>query len=83
MSEWVKCIGANNSVIYVNLAAVLTMTEYGSGTRLALLGSSQTYLDVLESPTDMLTLPRIVNNSTSSLRGHNTRREEGLFEAPM
>jgi len=39
MSEWVKCTGANNSVIYVNLATVLTMTEYGSGTRLALLGN--------------------------------------------
>ena len=50
MSEWVNCTGINGASILVNLENVLTITNYGTGTRLALSGNSQTYVDVAEAP---------------------------------
>ena len=44
---------------FVNLENVLTITNYGTGTRLALSGNSQTYVDVAEAPAEVLALPRI------------------------
>ena len=59
MSEWVNCTGINGTSILVNLENVLTITNYGTGTRLALSGNSQTYVDVAEAPAEVLALPRI------------------------
>jgi hypothetical protein len=59
MSEWVNCTGINGASIFVNLENVLTITNYGAGTRLALSGNSQTYVDVAEAPAEVLALPRI------------------------
>ena len=59
MSEWVNCTGINGASILVNLENVLTITNYGTGTRLALSGHSQTYVDVAEAPAEVLALPRI------------------------
>ena len=66
MSEWVKCSGINGVSIFVNLANVLTMSTYGAGTRLALSGNSQTYVDVAETPTEILVLPRLTRHRNSS-----------------
>lgn len=59
MCEWVNCTGINGASILVNLENVLTITNYGTGTRLALSGNSQTYVDVAEAPTEVLALPRL------------------------
>ena len=59
MSEWVNCTGINGASILVNLENVLTITNYGTGTRLALFGNSQTYVDVAEAPAEVLALPRL------------------------
>ena len=59
MSEWVNCTGINGASILVNLENVLTVTNYGTGTRIALSGNSQTYVDVAEAPAEVLALPRI------------------------
>lgn len=59
MSEWVNCTGINGAHVFVNLANVLTITSYGAGTRLAMSGNSQTYLDVAETAAEILALPRI------------------------
>jgi hypothetical protein len=59
MSEWVNCTGINGASILVNLENVLTITNYGAGTRLALSGNSQTYVDVAEPPAEVLALPRV------------------------
>ena len=59
MSEWVNCTGINGASILVNLENVLTITNYGTGTRLALSGNSQSYVDVAEAPAEVLALPRI------------------------
>jgi hypothetical protein len=69
MSEWVNCTGINGARILVNLENVLTITNFGTGTRLAMSGNSQTYVDVAEAPTEVLALPRIGEgfDSTSSL----------------
>ena len=59
MSEWVNCTGINGASILVNLENVLTINNYGTGTRVALSGNSKTYVDVKEAPAEVLTLPRI------------------------
>ena len=59
MSEWVNCTGINGASILVNLENVLTITNYGTGTRVALSGNSQTYVDVAEAPAEVLALPRL------------------------
>ena len=59
MSEWVNCTGINGASILVNLENVLTITNYGTGTRLALTGNSQSYVDVAEAPAEVLALPRL------------------------
>lgn len=68
MSEWVNCTGINGASILVNLENVLTITNYGTGTRVALSGNSQTYVDVAEAPAEVLALPRLgkVFDPTSS-----------------
>jgi hypothetical protein len=63
MSEWVKCTGINGASILVNLENVLTITSFGTGTRLALSGNSQSYVDVAEAPAIVLTLPRMSASS--------------------
>ena len=59
MSEWVNCTGINGVSILVNLDNVLTITNYGTGMRLALSGNSQTYADVADAQAEVLTLHRI------------------------
>ena len=59
MSDWVNCTGLDGATKFVNLANVLTITSFGAGTRLALAGNSQTYVDVAETPVEVLALPRI------------------------
>jgi hypothetical protein len=84
MTEWVNCTGINGASILVNLENVLTITNYGTGTRLALSGNSQTYVDVAEAPAEVLALPRMGReigkdfNPTSS-RSH---QETNLSHAP-
>jgi hypothetical protein len=68
MSEWVNCTGVNGASILVNLENVLTITNYGTGTRLALSGNSQTYVDVAEAPSEVLLLPRMGEQFTSVSR---------------
>jgi hypothetical protein len=81
MSEWVNCTGINGASILVNLENVLTITNYGTGTRLALSGNSQTYVDVAEAPAEVLALPRMGNefHSTGS-RAYN--QETNLSPPP-
>lgn len=69
MSEWVKCTGINGASILVNLGNVLTITSFGTGTRLALSGNSQSYVDVAEAPAIVLTLPRMGVSASSNHRG--------------
>jgi hypothetical protein len=83
MSEWVKCTGVNGVSSFVNLAAVLTMTSYGTGTRLALLGNSQTYVDVAETPDEILALPRIGGGADLPPHERPVGSDESLFENPM
>ena len=59
MSQWVKCTGAGDAgtEVFVNLDLALTMSDYGSGTRIALTGNagtSQSYVDVSETPAQIL-----------------------------
>src|SRR5215203_6163372 len=65
MSEWVKCSAVNGVNIFVNLTNVLTMSNYGAGTRLALSGNSQTYVDVAETPPEILALPKVSRTQDS------------------
>ena len=67
MSEWVSCTGINGASVFVNLAMVLTITSYGTGTRLALSGNSQTYIDVAETPREVLSRPRIGEHVDSAV----------------
>jgi hypothetical protein len=66
MSEWVKCTGINGASVLVNLENVLTITSFGTGTRLALSGNSQSYVDVAEAPAIVLTLPRMSMSASSN-----------------
>ena len=80
MSEWVNCTGINGASILVNLENVLTITNYGTGTRVALSGNSQTYVDVAEAPAEVLALPRIVKGfAPVSSRPHD---QEHTFGQP-
>jgi hypothetical protein len=83
MSEWVKCSGVNGVSIFVNLANVLTMNIYGAGTRLALSGNSQTYVDVAETPIEILALPKVSKNPDSFNYGQPPNEDQSYFEAPM
>ena len=74
MSEWVKCTGINGASILVNLENVLTITSFGTGTRLALSGNSQSYVDVAEAPAMVLTLPRMSMSASS----HHRSQEQAL-----
>jgi len=81
MSEWVNCTGINGASILVNLENVLTITNYGTGTRLALSGNSQTYVDVAEVPTEVLALPRIGKGfDLASSRSYD--QEQTLSQTP-
>ena len=81
MSEWVNCTGINGASILVNLENVLTITNYGTGTRVALSGNSQTYVDVAEAPAEVLALPRLgkVFDPTSS---HTHDQDTSLRHTP-
>ena len=68
MSEWVNCTGINGASILVNLENVLTITSFGTGTRLALSGNSQSYVDVAEAPAVVLTLARMSMSTSSNHR---------------
>ena len=81
MSEWVNCTGINGASILVNLENVLTITNYGAGTRLALSGNSQTYVDVAEAPTEVLTLPRI-GKQFAPIGGRADNQEQILSQTP-
>jgi hypothetical protein len=81
MSEWVNCTGINGARILVNLENVLTITNYGTGTRLALSGNSQTYVDVAEVPAEVLTLPRIGKEFTP-ISSHPYDQEQTLSPTP-
>jgi hypothetical protein len=81
MSEWVNCTGINGASILVNLENVLTITYYGTGTRLALSGNSQTYVDVAEAPAKVLALPRIGKEfAPVSCRPYD--QEQGFSQIP-
>jgi hypothetical protein len=69
MSEWVNCTGINGASILVNLENVLTITSFGTGTRLALSGNSQTYVDVAQAPAVVLALPRMSTSASVSHLG--------------
>ena len=80
MAEWVNCTGINGASIIVNLDNILTITSFGTGTRLALSGNSQTY-DVAEAPTDVLSLPRI--GKQDAPRGSSSYvQEQSLSHTP-
>ena len=81
MSEWVNCTGINGASILVNLENVLTITNYGTGTRLALSGNSQTYVDVAEEPAEVLALPRIGTEFAPS-SSHPYDQEQTLSQPP-
>ena len=81
MSEWVNCKGINGSSILVNLENVLTITNYGTGTRLALSGNSQTYVDVAEAPAEVLALPR-VGKGFEPATSASYDQEDGLRNTP-
>ena len=81
MSEWVNCTGINGASILVNLENVLTITNYGTGTRLALSGNSQTYVDVSEAPAEVLALPRIGNEFTP-ISNHPYVQAQTLSQTP-
>ena len=77
MSEWVNCTGINGVSILVNLENALTITNYGTGTRIALSGNSQTYVDVVEAPTAVLSLPRI-DRQNAPISSHTYNHERTL-----
>jgi hypothetical protein len=59
MSQWVKCTSAGGAgtEVFVNLGLALTISDYGTGTRIALTGNadtSQSYVDVSEKPAQIL-----------------------------
>jgi hypothetical protein len=81
MSEWVNCTGINGASILVNLENVLTITNYGTGTRLALSGNSQTYVDVAEAPAEVLALPRI-GKEFAPIGNHPYVQEQALSQTP-
>ena len=78
MSEWVNCTGVNGASILVNLENVLTITSYGTGTRLALSGNSQSYVDVAEAPAEVLALPRVSKEFTPSKSSYPLERDLSL-----
>lgn len=85
MSEWVNCTGINGASVLVNLDNVLTITNYGTGTRLALSGNSQTYVDVAEAPAEVLTLPRMGREKGKDFNPPSSRsnnKETNLSHAP-
>lgn len=81
ISEWVNCTGINGAKILVNLENVPTITNYGAGTRLALSGNSQTYVDIAEGPAEVIALPRMGKDfdSTSS---RSYSQESDFGDAP-
>jgi hypothetical protein len=81
MSEWVNCTGINGASILVNLENVLTITNYGTGTRLALSGNSQTYVDVAEAPAEVLALPR-TGKDVDPNRSRSYNQETNLSHPP-
>ena len=81
MSEWVNCTGINGSSILVNLENVLTITNYGTGTRLAFSGNSQTYVDVAEAPAEVLALPRI-GKELAPISNRTYDQEQTLSQTP-
>ena len=60
-SEWVKCTIATDpaSSVFVNLAVASIIKQHGRGTRIAFAGGETNFTDVLESPEEILNLPRI------------------------
>ena len=85
MTEWVNCTGTNGASILVNLENVLTITNYGTGTRLALSGNSQTYVDVAEAPAEVLALPRMGREKGKDFNPTSSRpnnQETNLSHAP-
>ena len=81
MSEWVNCTGINGASILVNLENVLTITNYGTGTRLALSGNSQTYVDVAEAPAEVLALPRM-GKEAHPISSRSYDQERALSQTP-
>lgn len=77
MAEWVSCTGVNGASILVNLENALTITNYGTGTRIALSGNSQTYVDVAEAPAVVLSLPRI-DKQNAPISSHSYNHEQNL-----
>ena len=81
MSEWVNCTGINGASILVNLENALTITNYGTGTRLALSGNSQTYVDVAEAPAEVLALPRM-GKEFAPVSSRPYDQEQSLSQTP-
>jgi hypothetical protein len=83
MSEWVKCSAVNGVSIFVNLANVLTMSGLDAGTLLALSGNSQTYVDVVETPTEILASPTVARSQDSFGYEQSLIEDQSSFEAPV
>ena len=61
MSEWVKCkVGYDpESSVFINLAVAAIIKQHGRGTRIAFAGGDTDFADVMETPEEILKLPRI------------------------